>query len=236
MQPYLFPYVGYFQLIQAVDKFVLFDDVQYIKKGWINRNFILVNGKATMFTVPLQKASQNKLINEIKIADEVNWKEKLLKTVECAYRKADHFDTVFPLLVDIISVREENISKLIYFSLNKILKYLEIHKHLIPSSTIYDNNALKAQHRIINICLKEKALVYLNAIGGKELYDKETFEQHQLKLGFVRPVFRPYTQFSAEFLPGLSIIDVLMHNSPEQVVHFFKEYMLEDVHNVETFH
>lgn len=97
MQPYLFPYIGYFQLLNAVDMFVVFDDVNFIKKGWINRNNILVNRQKYLFTVPLKDASQNKLIKEVQIADD-GWQEKFLKTVAQSYKKAEFFDEAFALI------------------------------------------------------------------------------------------------------------------------------------------
>jgi hypothetical protein len=228
MQPYLFPYIGYFQLISAVDKFVLLDDVHYINKGWINRNTLLVNGKVILFTIPLEKASQNKLIKDIKISFDKNWKETFIKTIECAYKKAICFDAVFPLLKEIIFLDEELISKLVYYSLKKILDYLGIKTNLIASSVVYDNAELKAQHKIIDICVKERADYYINAIGGKELYDRNVFEQAQLKLVFIRPVLKAYNQLNPEFMPGLSIIDVLMHNTPQQVNQLLNEFVLEE--------
>ncbi|MDR6194877.1 WbqC family protein [Siphonobacter sp. SORGH_AS_0500] len=96
MQPYLFPYIGYFQLLNAVDKFVIYDDVAFINRGWINRNSILNNGKAQLFTVPLKEASQNKLIHEISIDTDQKWRDKLLKTIQQNYKKAPHFAAVFP--------------------------------------------------------------------------------------------------------------------------------------------
>lgn len=228
MQPYLFPYIGYFQLINAVDKFVLLDDVHYINKGWINRNRLLVNGRATLFTIPLQKASQNKLIREIKVSPDKKWRKTFMKTVACAYKKAICFDAVYPLLEDIITLDEEYISGLVCYSLDKILNYLEIKRHFIASSAIYDNGHLKAQHKIVDICIKEKADYYINPIGGKELYDNHIFGQKQLTLIFLHPVLTRYRQLNPEFVPGLSIIDVLMHNTPSQVVQLLNNYELEE--------
>jgi hypothetical protein len=228
MQPYLFPYIGYFQLIHAVDTFVLLDDVHYINKGWINRNTLLVNGQATFFHVPLQKASQNRLINEIKVFPELKWKKTFLKTIAGAYKKSACFDAAYPVIEDIIWQQEEYISGLIQYSIHKLLGYLAIKTDVIASSAVYDNGQLQSQQRIIDICKKEKADHYINAIGGKALYAQEDFEQHQLKLFFLKPGLHPYNQLNAGFVAGLSIVDVLMHNTPQQVAQLLNQYVLEE--------
>lgn len=98
MQPYLFPYLGYFQLIQAVDKFILLDDVNFIKRGWVNRNRILVNGKDHLFSLPLQRASQFKKINDLKLADYPGWRNRFFKTLTHAYRQASQYEPVMKML------------------------------------------------------------------------------------------------------------------------------------------
>jgi len=224
MQPYLFPYIGYFQLIKAVDKFVVLDDVNYINKGWINRNNILVNGKSNMFTVPLKEASQNKLINEIEISSDLKWKEKLLKTIEQSYKKSPYYNLISPVIIEIINHDNKNLSEFICFSLNKINEYLGIDTLVIPSSSIYNNRDLKAQNKIIDICLKESADTYVNPIGGIELYDKSEFEKKKLTLFFIKSNDIQYKQFNNDFVPWLSIIDVLMFNSKEQINSYLDDY------------
>jgi hypothetical protein len=227
MQPYLFPYIGYFQLIGAVDTFVLLDDVQYINKGWINRNRLSVNGKAALFTVPLEKASQNKLIKDIRISYAFNWQRKTLATIALTYRKAPFFKEVFPLVHRIISGEEIYISGLVYHSLIKISNYLGIETEIIASSVIYSNQHLKAQDKILDICLKAHACNYINPIGGTELYEKNIFAQKNINLSFINPILSEYKQHAPVFLPGLSIIDVLMYNSPARVRKLLQEYLLE---------
>jgi len=226
MQPYFFPYIGYFQLLNAVDTFVVYDDVNFIKKGWINRNTILVNEKHYLFTVALKSASQNKLINEIALDDNSGWKTALLKTIHLAYGKAPFFAQVFPLIQDIIGQQETNLSKLIVYSLQKIGGYLSIETKMIISSEIEKNNSLKGQDKIIEICKKLDATHYINAIGGMALYDKTAFSDQNIILQFMQSNAIVYPQFKNAFVPHLSIIDVLMFNAPEQVKTLLDQYEL----------
>lgn len=217
MQPYLFPYVGYFQLINAVDKFVIYDDVAFINKGWINRNSILSNGKASLFTLPLVGASQNKLINEIEIENLSAWGKKFLKTLEQNYKKAPHYQSVISIVEKIVQSENTNIADLIYVSLQEICEYLKIDTELVRTSTIYQNQHLKAQERILDICLQEKATHYINPIGGQELYDKTLFAENGIKLNFIQSKRSEYQQFKNEFVPWLSIIDLMMFCSVDEI-------------------
>lgn len=227
MQPYLFPYIGYFQLMNAVDKFVILDDVNFVKRGWINRNRILVNGKAHLFTIPLKGASQNKNIKDIQISDEENRRDKLLKTIKLNYKKAPFFSQdVSQLVKSIISSQEKLISRMIVKSIEKINNYLNIKTIIIESSDIYNNLHLKREDRIIDICLQEKASHYINLIGGKDIYSKEAFLQKGIILHFLQPELVSYKQFDNEFIPGLSIVDVLMFNGKSDVKQFLKCYTL----------
>ena len=173
MQPYFLPYIGYFQLINAVDVFVIYDDVNYIKKGWINRNTILVNGKGFLFNIPLQEISQNKIINQISIEENSNWKKNLLKTIALSYKKAPFFAEVFPIVENIILQEEKNLAKFLTYSLREICNFLSISTSIVNSSEIEKNNDLKAQNKIIEICKIKEADSYINAIEGTALYDKD---------------------------------------------------------------
>ena len=226
MQPYLFPYIGYFQLMNAVDKFVIYDDVNFINRGWINRNSILVNGEANLFTIPLKKASQNKLINQIEISDSFDWKEKLLSTLTHNYKKATNFKKVFNLISEIINIDESNISKLIYKSLLSINEYLNVNTTIIETSSVYQNSELKKEERIIDICKKENSEHYINPVGGIVLYSKESFQSQGIDLNFLQPRKIKYKQFNEIFINSLSIIDVLMFNSNPEVKEFLKDYEL----------
>jgi hypothetical protein len=223
MQPYLFPYIGYFQLIDAVDKFVIFDDVNYITKGWINRNRILLNGKDFLFTISLKGASQNKLIRETDIDETDKWRNKLIKTFEAAYSKAPFYKEVSPMLNEILNNREDNLSTFILYSINRIASYLDIKTGIIPSSEPYGNQNLKGEDRIIDICLQEKAAEYVNPIGGMELYSRPKFQANDIQLFFLKTQLIEYKQFGKEFVPWLSIIDLLMFCSPDEVKNFLKK-------------
>lgn len=226
MQPYFFPYIGYWQLINAVDKFVIFDDVNFIKKGWINRNNILLNDNAHLFTLPLSKASQNKLINEICVNNDETMKLNLLKTMELCYKKAPYFQDVIKILEDIILYPENNLSLFLKYQIETVCSYLNIQTEIITSSSLDNNKFLHAQDKIIDICKLEGANHYINPIGGVDLYDKAVFENNNIKLNFIKSCDISYQQFNDNFIPNLSIIDVMMFNKLEDIQRFLDKYEL----------
>ncbi|MFY7888622.1 MAG: WbqC family protein [Spirosomataceae bacterium] len=226
MQPYILPYIGYFQLIKAVDKFIIYDDVHFINRGWINRNRLLVGGKDSLFTIPLKEASQNKLIHEIEVNWDAAWKSKFLKTLEQSYKKAPFYADVLPLVQASLALDNVPISEVIVENLRILCSYLDIKTEIIASSRSYNNQHLKAQERILDICLQEKAHQYINPIGGLELYDKTVFEEKGMVLNFIKAKAISYPQFKNEFVPWLSILDVLMFNSVAQIQGFLEEYEL----------
>jgi len=226
MQPYIFPYIGYFQLINAVDKFIIYDDVNFINKGWINRNNILVSGKPHLFTIPLKDASQNKLINEVALLNSDPWRKKFLKTIQQSYQKAPNYPTVFVLIEEIVNLESETIQELTLYALQRICAYMKINTEIVPSSAVYSNTNLKGQDRILDICKREKAAQYINPIGGMELYEKSRFANEGIQLNFLKSVASPYSQFKNAFVPWLSIIDILMFNDQENISKLIKEYEL----------
>lgn len=226
MQPYIFPYIGYFQLINAVDKFVIYDDVNFINKGWINRNRTLNNGKESLFSIPLKEASQNKLINEIEVNWDSVWKSKFLKTLEQCYKKAPFYQEALSIIERTLQVDNKPISKVIEQNLRLICEYLNIKTELVSSSAMYQNTHLKAQERVLDICLQENATQYINPIGGLELYDTDFFNVKDIKLNFIKSKPIEYSQFKNEFVPWLSMIDVLMFNSKEKIIEFLDNYEL----------
>ncbi|MDM1346169.1 WbqC family protein [Myroides marinus] len=228
MQPYFLPYIGYFQLIKAVDKFVFYDDVNYIKQGWINRNNILLQGKASLFTIPLEKASSFTKINNVKLHPILfdNWKVKFLRSIEQNYRKAPYFSDVYQLICSILEVNSDRIGVLAKDSVITVSKYLQLETEFVYSSDFYMNNELSGKFRVISICAKENALVYINPIGGQELYNKEDFLSQGLDLYFIQSKKQIYQQFKEEFVPWLSIIDILMFNSVEEIQLMLDEYNL----------
>jgi len=226
MQPYIFPYIGYFQLINAVDKFVIYDDVNFINKGWINRNNILVSGQPHLFTIPLKDASQNKLINEVELMTTDPWKKKFLKTVQQSYQKAPNYIAVFALIEEIIQTETKTIHELTVHALKQVCIYMGINTEIAYSSTVYKNTHLKGPDRILDICKQENASQYINPIGGMELYEKSKFANEGIRLNFLKSVASPYSQFKNAFVPWLSIIDILMFNDSENINKLLKEYEL----------
>ncbi|MFA6922769.1 MAG: WbqC family protein [Bacteroidales bacterium] len=223
MQPYFFPYIGYFQLINAVDKFVIYDDVTFIKQGWINRNRILLNSKEHLITLNLKKASSFKFINDIEIHDNRN---KILKTIEMAYKKAPFYNNTFSLIEEIIFFNEKNLSYFLKNSINKLAAFLNIKTEFILSSTLIKNNDIKGQNKVIDICKKMNTSTYINSIGGQELYSKEIFLKNNIYLKFIKSKPIIYNQFKNEFVSCLSIIDILMFNSKEEIAGMLNQYEL----------
>lgn len=223
MQPYFFPYIGYFQLIAAVDKFVIYDDVNYIKRGWINRNRILLNGAPHTFTIPVLKASQNVPISEIQINPEAKWRKKLLVSIEHAYKNAPYFSDVFPLLEKSILNDCSGVGKYALGSIREVVNYLGLDTQIEETSSIYGNQHLKGSSRILDICLKEETSTYINPPGGAELYDHSTFKNAGVELKFIHTEKVEYAQFNDEFSENLSMIDVLMFNSVDEVLELLKK-------------
>ena len=220
MQPYLFPYIGYFQLIHAADRFVVYDDVAYIKQGWINRNRILINGEPSFFSVPIKHASSFALIRDTLIDDDpqhARWVEKLLKTFDNAYRRAPEFSRVFPIVERVFSLKTARIADLAVASVKAIASLLEMNTTFVDSSTTYGNAHLKGEDRVLSICKAESANEYINVPGGEALYSRERFQARGIGLSFIRPRAVEYRQFGGAFVPWLSVLDVLMFNKPEKV-------------------
>jgi GNAT superfamily N-acetyltransferase len=211
MQPYFLPYLGYFQLMAAADTFVIYDDVAFIKQGWINRNRILLNGRAHRFVLPLQQASQNRLINEITLVDS-EWPGKLLETLRHAYRRAPCFDEVFPLLEKIVRCTERALVAYLRHGLLALQAYLEIKAKIAPTSAAYNNEYLRGEARILDICRQEGATDYFNLSGGAELYHEPAFRSQGIALHLLETTAPVYKQFGGAFVPQLSIVDVLMFN------------------------
>lgn len=213
MQPYLFPYIGYIQLMSAVDTFVFLNDVNYINKGWINRNQVLVNGSASLFTVPLKEASQNKLISEIDQAIDDQWKKKFTRTLEMNYKNAPCYTQGMELVTEVLHSGEKKIDDFIVYSFNCIRQKLDLPVTFKRSSDMKIDPELKGQYRILEICKQLDATVYVNPPGGRDLYDKTLFDQQNIQLKFIQPGFVPYPQNAPAFVPGLSFVDVCMNNT-----------------------
>lgn len=227
MQPYFFPYIGYWQLINAVDLFVIYDDVNYIKKGWINRNRILVGDGDEKFHISIQKASQNRTINQLEVASNFRERRKTLRTIELAYKRAPYFKAVYPIVEEIFFNPEKMLADFLTFSLKRTAEYLGIKTKMLRSSEIDKDNTRKGQDKIIDICEMLGADVYYNPIGGKELYSSEDFRTKGIQLYFLKTEEIIYQQYKNEFVPNLSILDIMMFNSVEAVSGILKKFSLE---------
>ena len=223
MQPYFFPYLGYWQLLANVDKYVVYDDVTYIKGGWINRNNFLINGQKNLLTMQLEKASSYTLIKDIAIKDDF---VKFLKTIEMGYKKAPFFEDSFRLLKDICQCPDTKLGQFLFHSHIKICEYLGIDTELILSSSFEKHTELKGKDKVISICKQLGADEYINAIGGQELYDKKEFAENGIRLNFLQANLREYMQLKNEFVAGLSIIDIMMFNSKEEIKEMLNDFNL----------
>jgi hypothetical protein len=218
MQPYFFPYIGYFQLINEADEFVIYDNIEFTKKGWINRNRILVNGKDAYITLPLRKDSDYLDVRGRYLAD--TWtaeRSKMLNRIRESYRRAPQYNRVYPVIENAILFEDRNLFNFILHSLCQINGYLGISTSVVISSTIEMNHELKAGEKVIELCKARGADSYLNPIGGIELYSRETFKNAGIGLQFLKSDYHSYKQFNNEFIPWLSIIDVMMFNDGEEI-------------------
>lgn len=225
MQPYFLPYIGYWQLVNSVDTFVIYDNIQYTKKGWINRNRFLQNGSDVYFTIPLKKESDYLDVNQRHISENFD-RTKMLNQIRQAYAKAPYFPEVFQLFEQIVRCEQENLFDFIFHSFLSVYKYLEMETKIIKSSTIDINHELKAEDKVIAICENLHTDTYINAIGGMELYSTQRFRNSNIELKFIKSNNIVYNQFKNEFVPWLSILDVLMFNSRNEVKTMLKEYVL----------
>jgi hypothetical protein len=228
MQPYLFPYIGYYQLMHAVDRFVVADDVAFIKQGWINRNRLLINGAAAYFTVPVRRHHATTLIRDVEIDDgpEQRWRNRLLKTITNFYRRAPSFEAVYPLVERVIGGPFTGIVDMARASLHEVCDYLGTPVSIVESSAAYGNAHLKGQERVIDTCRAERATEYINAIGGRGLYSPDAFLAHGIRLHFLSTGPIEYQQFNLPFVPSLSVIDVLMFNARPQAQDMLNRYVL----------
>ena len=219
MQPYFLPYIGYFQLIAAVDVFVVYDNIEYTKKGWINRNRMLRNGSDAVFSLPLKKDSDSLCVFERRLSSDFK-REKLLNQFRGAYHKAPYFAETFALLQRIIGCNNDNLFRYVYNSLKELCAHLEIKTEILVSSDIAIDHGLKSQDKILALCEALEANTYLNPAGGVELYRSEDFNAHNIELCFLRSKPVEYLQFAPPFISSLSIVDLLMFNARDAVRSF----------------
>jgi hypothetical protein len=227
MQPYFFPYFGYFQLVQAVDHFVFYDDVMFIKKGWINRNRILMQGKDFLFTIPLEKQSQNKSIRHSSVSWGGDFPNKFISQFDSAYKKAPYYVEVRALVMEVLDNKFESLADLTAESIRATWAYLGLEKKFYQSSELTISEDLGRAERLIEITKSLGQRTYINAVNGQELYEKEFFKKDGIDLYFLNPSLAPYVQgLTKEFISGLSMIDVLMWNKKEEVVKRLRNFQL----------
>lgn len=225
-QPYFIPYIGYWQLINAVDIFIISDDYNYINGGWVNRNRILEKGKARYFNIEISHASSNRKINELYISRGIFSKDQKLMQLRNVYRRAPYFDEGYELMQEIFDYKELNLAAFLENSIRKICDYLDIKTKFVRSSSIPHNCELKKEYKIYDQCKHVGADTYINAIGGQRLYSFDQFNQHGIKLGFIQTNEIRYKQLWYDFVPNLSIIDVIMFNSKEEIKKMLQLYKL----------
>ena len=216
MQPYFLPYIGYFQLIAAVDLFVIYDNIQYTKKGWINRNRFLENGRDAVFTLPLRGASDSLDIRDRTISEEFD-RIGLLNRIRQGYRRAPFFEPAFAFFERVVLHSERNLFGFLQHSLLETCGVLGIGTKIVVSSELTIDHTLRGENKVIAICRHVGASVYINPSGGVDLYSRETFAEHGIDLKFLRPVEIRYRQLGDDFVPWLSILDVMMFNSVDEI-------------------
>lgn len=228
MQPYFCAYIGYYQLINSVDKFIICDNMQYTKRGWFNRNRILMNGIDRVFTIPLKKDKSSLNVNLRYLADNsIKARMHVLRQIQSLYKKAPFFSQNYPLIRRLFIQEIDNLFDFIHFSVVELCSNLDIKTEILLSSSLDIDHELKSQDRVIEMCKFLKTDSYINPIGGKELYDKEIFNKKGIDLKFIKSNNIEYAQFNHEFVPWLSIIDILMFNDIEQIKGYLNEYELE---------
>jgi len=234
MQPYFFPYIGYFQLISASDVFVLHDDVQYITGGWVNRNRILLNGEDRMITFPVQKAAHFLPINERSYVSGNQGLRHIVNQVKQAYAKAPCYQQVFPLIEELLMYDDRNVARFNEHLIRRICHFLGIRTSIVNSSGLEKDDMLTGQERVLDICRRVGATDYTNPIGGIELYRQEAFQAHGITLRFLSAQDERYMQRGDKWIPFLSIIDVLMFNSIEEVQRLLSKYRLLTQSEIDT--
>lgn len=223
MQPYLFPYLGYFQLVKYCDEFVFYDDVQFIKGGYINRNNILANGQKQLFTIPVVKASSNRKINEHHFSDN---RGKFFKSIEQNYRKAPQFEAVMPILDKVLNTNETQVAVLCKDSILSVFNYLSIDINYRFSSELDYNKSASASEKLFEICQLINTNRYCNMKSGKSLYSKKQFAERGIELSFLEMAALSYPQNKNEYVSHLSIIDVLMWNDKSAVKALLQKYII----------
>lgn len=211
MQPYFLPYIGYWQLLNYADEFVVYDDVEYSKGGWINRNRYQCNGRVEYFTIPLRNASDYLLIRERELsANFEQSRSKLLRQVSASYKKAPFFDEGMFLFESCLRLDIKNLFEFNLASICTVREFLGITTNVLISSEVCSDNSLRREERLFSICRSLNATRYINPIGGVDLYKKSDFSKKNITLEFQNVQVSRYQQVSDVFFPNLSILDFVM--------------------------
>ncbi len=229
MQPYFFPYIGYWQLVHAADRFIFYDDVNYIVRGWVNRNRVLVNNEPKWVTVPLQGASQNRKICDTFLDPSPQWRVRTLKTIKSAYGRAPFFEEVFPMVEGLIGHQAVNLSDYLTHQIIALARFMDLNTEFLQSSSRHSSIRSSGQQRILDICKAEGADTYVNAKGGRSLYSRESFEDTGIDLRFVTPRLAPHSvadKADGQYISDLSIIDALMQVGPHSMRPHLEAYDL----------
>lgn len=216
MQPYFLPYIGYFQLIAAVDVFIVYDNIKYTKKGWINRNRMLRDGEVVTFSLPLKKASDSLDVRERELSADFD-PGKLLNQFHSAYRRAPHFDRTWPLIEEILRHEDRNLFGFLHHSILCVCRHLGITTEIRISSEVRIDHGLKNEAKVLALCGAAGADLYVNPIGGMELYAKDRFLAEGVDLKFLKSKEFEYSQFENSFVPWLSILDLMMFQEPDSL-------------------
>ncbi|BDC17403.1 WbqC family protein [Acidianus sp. HS-5] len=235
MQPYFFPYIGYWQLIYAADIFIIFDIVQFIWKGWINRNRVLKeNGGWKYITIPVKHTRREEKICEVEIVDNLDVLDHVLKNLAYYYKvkkKVPYYDeTVFILRKILSNININKIAKINEIIIRRLCEILDCNTEIyVASSMNFDYSNVKAPGDWAFEMTKQiRGDMYINPPGGRTLFDKAKFEAENIDLKFLVPNEIRYQQIDDKFEPWLSIIDVLMFNGVEKTKKLLEEYRLED--------
>lgn len=248
MQPYFFPYIGYFQAIHSVDKYLIYDNLNFIKEGWINRNrFLVISEKPTFFHVELKNLSSFKKIRDIELIENNKWRHTILNGIFLNYKHAPYFEEVYPIVESVVNYPTLSLSELDYQGITRVCDFLEVHTEIernaakyleleefLSKEDIEENDfpeisvtgLQRKTIRILSICKREKADIFVNAIGGTKLYNKDDFEKNGIELHFVNTLEYKYKQLSTEFYPNLSIVDVLMNCGKTRTNKLIENYEL----------
>jgi hypothetical protein len=216
MQPYFLPYIGYFQLIEYCDAFVIYDNIQYTKRGWINRNRILFGDSARTITIPLRGASDYLDIRDREIAPEFD-RDKLLALLRQSYGHAPFWDEHEPLLATIVNYPVDNLFDFVAHSITRLAETLAISTKIIVSSSLVVDASLRGEQRVVATCSALGASEYVNPIGGLNLYSEAAFGDRGIRLSFLRSRLTPYPQFSVPHVEALSVIDAMMFVEPQDL-------------------